>query len=254
MPDPTFATADLGLDRITALVTAPFGSGVVATGTVEEDGATVPAIARITAGVLDTDFPGPTGFGPLPGFGRLAGTATALDRSRRRRATCSSPSTPTTRSSPTASCAPTRAASATRPSRAPASTTPACTRPAPLAVQADGRIVVVGDHPPASAREAQGFALARLFGGTAVSNVSVRSSAPLRKGALRLRLTCSSGPGCAGVVRGPQLGVTDYVIRGGGSTKVDVPVLEKARNRAGLRATITNAPSPARKLTIAVSR
>lgn len=246
------ATFDLGLSRITSLIRAPFSTGVVAAGTIVGNGPAVPSIARVVDGVVDTDFPGPTGFGPLPGFGQQAGIASAVLSTGGEGALligvdADDPEKPDRivrtdaggqRDTTFASTG--LAAAALRSPRA-------------VAVQSDGRVVVVGDHPPASAREAQGFALARFFGGDAVSNVIVRGSAAMRKGALRVRLTCSEGPGCKGVVRGRQLGATDYVIGGGRSARVDVPVLEKARKRAGLNVTVTNPPSAARKLTVVVT-
>lgn len=251
--DADFGSGDLGLDRITALTRAPFSTGVVATGTIIDSGTTVPAIARIVDGRVDGDFPGPTGFGPLPGFGQQAGMATAI---------ATTDSTGLLVLGVDAD----DPAKADRIVRTDAGgqrdetfvagglAAAALFSPRAISVQADGRIVVVGDHPPASAREAQGFALTRLFGSDAVSNVRVRGSARVRKGALRLRLSCSSGPGCVGVVRGKRLGAADYAIKGGRSAKLDVPVLEQARKRAALDVKVTNPPSAALRLTISVSR
>lgn len=249
--DPAPPTTGYGLDRITALAAAPFSTGFVASGSMREEGEAVPAIVRVVGNFVDTDFPGPTGFGPLPGFREQPGSAAAVVAAAGDLLVAidiDDPERPDR-------IIRTDAGGQRDPSFATTGLARAALRsPRAIAVQADGRVVVVGDHPPASAREAQGFAVVRLFGGTAVSNVGLRSRAPLRRGALRLKLSCSAGPGCAGVVRGRHVGTTDYAIRGGGSAKVDVPVLERKRRRAAFDVKVTNPPAATRSLTIAVSR
>ena len=202
--DADVRSGDLGLDRITALIRAPFSTGVVAAGTIVGYGHDRPghrARRRRTAST-------PTSPGrPASVRCRLRPAGRASPRPSPRPAgdgrCCSSASTPMIPRSPDRIVRTDAGGQRDDDLRRHRPRPPRpCRSPRAVAVQADGRVVVVGDHPPASAREAQGFALARLFGGDAVSNVRVRGSARVRKGALRLRLSCSAGPGCAGVVRG----------------------------------------------------
>ena len=233
--DPSFAAPVAGLSAFDTLLGGGADDRILAAGRTGD----APGLARFDAqGALDETFLAPDGFGAVPGHER--GTATGLARQDDGRLV-------------TAVDGPEDAdhvvrvtASGERDERFSQQGLVAAGVRAPrgLALLGDGDVVVAGERSPLHGKDEQGFVLVRLHGGDTVSRLRIGGRARLKEGAAQVKLRCVGGPGCQGVLSGPQLGQVAYDLDAGARRRIAVPVAEHARKRSRVAIRATNPPAP----------
>jgi uncharacterized delta-60 repeat protein len=231
--DPAFAAPDPGLTSFGSLV-AGSAETILAAGTFGE----APGLARYGAfGEPDPTFLAPDGRGPVPGQPRGAATGLARLPDGRLVTAVDAPDGPDhvvrveqdgTRDAVFATSGLAQAG---------------VRSPRGLVLTRSGDVVVAADRPPLHGQEEQGFVLVRLHGGDTIGRLRVGARARVREGAARVRRRRPGGPGCKGVLSGPQIGSLAYRLAPDARRVVAVPLVRRGRTTIIVRA--TNPPAAA---------
>lgn len=233
--DPSFAAPVAGLSAFDTLLGSGAGDRILAAGRFAD----APGLARFEeSGTLDPSFLAPDGFGAVPGHPRGASTGLAQQEDGRLVIAVDGPEG--------ADHVARVSGAGERDERFSQAGLAAARVVAPrgLALLEGGDIVVAGERPPLHAKDEQGFVLVRLHGGDTVSRLRIGGLARLSQGAALVKLRCVGGPGCQGVLGGPQLGQVAYDLDAGARRRIAVPVAESSRRRSRVAIRATNPPAP----------